>query len=188
MSAAGTGELHFIEGTMNANMYCHILKQSMIPSLQRLGHRAVFQHDNDPKHTSKMTTALVKKLRVKVMDWPSMSPDLNPIERLWGILKQKAEERKVSNIHQLCDVVMEEGKITPVATCDALVNFMPKRVKAMGPHKILTQIWTFSLRGVLTIVASGLDINGCVLSYFEGIANLHCCTSCTLSSLYCSKV
>ncbi len=47
MSAAGTGELQFIEGTMNANMYCEIQKQSMIPSLQRLGRRAVFQHDND---------------------------------------------------------------------------------------------------------------------------------------------
>jgi len=45
---------------MNANMYCDILKQSMIPSLQRLGRRAAFQHDNDPKHTSKMTTALLK--------------------------------------------------------------------------------------------------------------------------------
>ncbi len=46
MSAAGTGELQFIEGTMNANIYCDILKQKMIPSLRRLGHRAVFQHDN----------------------------------------------------------------------------------------------------------------------------------------------
>ncbi len=108
MSAAGTGELQFIEGTMNANMNCDILKQSMIPSLQRLGRRAVFQYDNDPKHTSKTTTALLKKLRVKVMDWPSMSPDLNTIEHLWGILKWKVEERKVSNIHQLRDVVMEE--------------------------------------------------------------------------------
>ncbi len=56
-----------IEGTMNANMYCDILKQSMIPSLRRLGCRAVFQNDNDPKHTSKTTTALLKKLRVKVI-------------------------------------------------------------------------------------------------------------------------
>ena len=44
---------------------CEILKQSMIPSLQKLGRRAVFQHDNDPKHTSKTTTALLKKLRGK---------------------------------------------------------------------------------------------------------------------------
>ncbi len=64
MSAAGTGELQFIKGTMNANMYCDILKQ-------RLGCRAVFQHDNDPKHTSKTTTALLKKQRVKLMDLPS---------------------------------------------------------------------------------------------------------------------
>ena len=76
MRAASTGELQFIEGTMNVNMYCDILMKSMIPSLQRLGRRAVFQHDNVPKHTSKTTTALLKKLRVKVMDWPSMSPDL----------------------------------------------------------------------------------------------------------------
>ncbi len=32
----------------------------------------------------------------------------------------------------------------------------------------LDPIWTFLLRGELTFVASGLDINGCVLSYFEG--------------------
>ncbi len=91
-----------------------------------------------------MTTALLKKLRVKVMDWPSMSPDLNPIEHLWGILKRKVEECKVSNIHQLSDVVMEEWKRTPVATCEALVNSKPKRVKAVlennGGH---TKYWHF---------------------------------------------
>ncbi len=65
------------------------------------------------------------------MDWPNMSLDLNPIEYLWHILKRKVEERKVSNIHQLRDVVMEEWKRTPLATCEALVNFMPKWVEAV---------------------------------------------------------
>ncbi len=65
------------------------------------------------------------------MDWPCMSPDLNPIEYLWGILKMKGKERKVSSIHQLRDVIMEEWKRNPVATCEALVNYMPKRVKAV---------------------------------------------------------
>ncbi len=41
------------------------------------------------------------------------------------------EECKVSNIHQLSDAVMEEWKRTPVATCEALVNSMPKRVNAV---------------------------------------------------------
>ncbi len=36
---------------------------------------------------------------------------------------------------------------------------------------LIVPIRTFSLRGVLTFVASGLDNNGCVLSYFEGTAN-----------------
>ena len=93
-----------------------------IPSLHKLGRRAAFQNDNDLKHSSKTTTVLLKRLRVKVMDWPSMSPDLNPIEHHWGILKRKVEVRKVSNIHQLRDVVMEQWKSIPVATCEALVN------------------------------------------------------------------
>ena len=131
MSAAGVGELDFIERNMNSNMYYEILHQNMIPSLQKLGRRAVFQHDNDPKHTSKTTTALLKRLRVKVMDWPSMSPDLNPIEHFLGILKRKVEVRKVSNICQLRDVAMKEWKSIPVATCEALVNSMPRRVKAV---------------------------------------------------------
>ncbi len=46
-----------------------------------------------------------------------------------------------------------------------------KNIYTLGP------IWTFLLSGVLTFVASGLDINGCVLSYFERTANLHCNTS-----------
>ena len=129
--ATGVGELYFIEGNMNSNMYCEILQQSMIPSLQKLGSRTVFQHDNDSKHTSKTTIALLGRLRVKVMDWPSMSPDLNPIEHLWGILKRKVEVCKVSNICQLCEVVMEELKSIPVATCEGLVNSMLSRVKAV---------------------------------------------------------
>ncbi|KAK3548952.1 hypothetical protein QTP70_021661 [Hemibagrus guttatus] len=144
MSAAGTGELQFIEGTVNANMHCDILKQSTSPSLWRLGHRAVFQHDNDPKHTSKATTALLKKLRVKVMAC---------IEHLWGILKRKVEERKVSNIHQLRDVIMEEWKRIPVATCEALVNSMP-RGRTIIPTAFSTKKLPKHMTGKLQLLSS----------------------------------
>ncbi len=63
---------------------------------------------------------------------------------MWGILKRKVNERNVSNIRQLRDVIIEEWKRTPVATCETLVNSMPKRVKAVlennGGH---TKNWHF---------------------------------------------
>ncbi len=55
-------------------------------------------------------------------------------------------------------------------------------------HQDLQHPHPFFLQGVLTFVASALDINGCVWSYFEGTVNLHCYTSCTLTTLHCSKV
>ncbi|KAG2457390.1 TCB1 transposase, partial [Polypterus senegalus] len=123
MSAAGVGELHFIDGIMNSTMYCSILKEKMLPSL-----RALFQHDNDPKHTSKATAAFLKKNRVKVIEWPSMSPDLNPIEHLWGILKRQVEHHSPSSIQALKEVILEELKKTDVAICRQLVHSMPRRL------------------------------------------------------------
>ncbi len=144
MSAAGTEELQFIEGNMNYNMYCDILKQNMMPSLQKLGRTAVFQQNNDPKHPTKTTTALLMKLKVKVMEWPSMSPDLNPIEHMWGILKRKVEKHHVSNIQQLRDAIMEEWKRMPATNCAALVNSMPRRIKAvLDNNGAPTKYWDF---------------------------------------------
>ncbi len=47
VEVVGGSACQFIEGTVNANMYYDLLKQSMIPSLRRLGRRTVLQHDND---------------------------------------------------------------------------------------------------------------------------------------------
>ncbi len=73
-----------------------------------------------------------------------MSPDLNPIEHMWGILKQKVEKHHVSNIQQLCDVVIEEWKRMLATTCAALVNSMPRRIKAvLDKNGAPTKYWHF---------------------------------------------
>ena len=44
----------------------------------KLGCKWVFQMDNDPKHTSKVVPKWLKDNDVKVLEWPSQNPDLNP--------------------------------------------------------------------------------------------------------------
>ena len=81
-SAKGTGRLHRIEGRMDGAMYREILANNLLPSVRalKMGRGWVFQHDNDPKHTARATKEWLRKKHLKVLEWPSQSPDLNPTE------------------------------------------------------------------------------------------------------------
>ena len=61
MSAKGVGEMTFIDGTMNACGYIKIMANTMTLSLQKLGRRGIFQHDDNPEHTAKTTQEFLKQ-------------------------------------------------------------------------------------------------------------------------------
>jgi len=76
-SSNGTGPLHIIDGKMNAAKYREILENNLLPASNALGMRQgwIFQQDNDPKHTAKITSDWFVQNKIDVLKWPSQSLD-----------------------------------------------------------------------------------------------------------------
>jgi hypothetical protein len=67
---------------MNAEFYVNILCRHLSEIEDLLGDEWHFQQDNDPKYTSRLAKNFLQNNMLEVIDWPSNSPNLNPIENL----------------------------------------------------------------------------------------------------------
>jgi DDE superfamily endonuclease/Transposase len=139
----GVGKLTEVIGKMDRFQYVEILKDSLVESMEKLDldpATSCFQQDNDPKHTSDHAWEWFQEEELTVLEWPSQSPDLNPIEHLWEHLKRQLLKypKPPSGCHELWDRLVEEWNKIPPETCQGLIESMPRRVaavlKANGGH------------------------------------------------------
>ncbi len=103
MSSVGVGPLCFLRSTVNTAVYQEVLEHFMLPAADQLYGDAdfIFQQDLAPAHSAKATSTWFKDHGIPVLNWPENSPDLNPIENLWGIVKRKMRYARPNNAEKL---------------------------------------------------------------------------------------
>ena len=114
---------------MDGKFYTEILERHLPEVRNMFQGNWRLQQDNDPKHTSRVAKEFLKNNVPEVMDWPSNSPDLNPIENLWAIVKRNTELRRPKNLNELDVFLHEEWVKIPNNLLINLVNSMPQRCR-----------------------------------------------------------
>jgi transposase len=95
--------------------------------------QVIFQQDNDPTHTAKLVKEYLQDQSYKVMEWPPQSPDLNPIENMWALLKRRLTEYETAtkSMNELYERVTEAwyDQMKP-EECQKVIESMPRRIRA----------------------------------------------------------
>ena len=147
-SAAGRSGLFFLPKgeKMNAQRYKQVLEDHLVNFMAIRG-CTTFQHNSAPCHTAGVIKKWLADNDIQVLDWPGSSPDLNPIEHLWTIVKKKVCGKNSSSLEDLKKDIRHVWctEVTP-ELCKSLADSMPRRIaKVIANKGYPTKYWFLSL-------------------------------------------
>ncbi|KAG0745619.1 hypothetical protein G6F24_015859 [Rhizopus arrhizus] len=136
----GVGYLSNIKGSINSDFYIGILEDELMKTfdwydLQK--EDIIFQQDNASIHTAKEVSEWLENNNISVLRWPPHSPDLNPIENLWSILKRRLlqYEKQPDGMLELWSRIENVRESITQNECQKLIESMPKCIKAVYSAK-----------------------------------------------------
>lgn len=136
----GTGYGCKLERTLNAQVYRDILREEFTWSMEYLGmdpEEVIYQQDNASAHKAKICLEWFEEQGIELLEWPPNSPDLSPIENLWGELKRRLGEypEPPGGILELWTRVEEVWNGLETDYCQRLIEGMPERMAMVLKRK-----------------------------------------------------
>lgn len=132
----GPGDIVEIEGTLTGEKYCKVLEVGIS---NKFIEKYVLVEDNDKKHKSEVATEYKDIRGIEVLPWPSRSPDLNPVENAWAILKKEYKKlplhMRAKDSDDLARIILDIWNNIPLQKFRKLVDSMPKRLKMLKQHE-----------------------------------------------------
>jgi hypothetical protein len=128
------GDSASARGGVTARVYREVLSRHLPPIL---GAFSIFMHDNAPIHTAHIIRDWLREHGVEVMEWPPYSPDLNPIENIWALLKAEMyrlypELLGMQNNAQTLERLIQ----CAITTWDTFEEDIMNRVLDTMPHRV----------------------------------------------------
>ena len=135
LSSTGFGRIICFKNNMTSAFLCdNIYPNALLSSAHRLFGRSqdwILLEDNDPKHRSRYSVRWKDDHDVETLPWPSLSPDMNPMEHVWALLKIKVADRRPTSAEELTRAIKEEWKDLPQELASNLMNGMSRRINSL---------------------------------------------------------
>lgn len=127
----GTGNLYILppRTMMRKEQYLEVLEQEILPTMDEHGCTELVE-DNATCHKAIVCKKFKLKKKIRAVDWPANSPDLNVIENLWAYLKRQIRQKNCLSRDVLIEAIREAWGSVTLELCQSLASSMPRRIAA----------------------------------------------------------
>ena len=127
VSYYGKSPLYFFERSINAPEYLKVLRRCLVPAAQKLfGRRAwVLVHDRATSHTAKSVGLWVKQKKLRLCLLPAKAPDVNIIEKVWAVMKEKVSQADPHSVKALKAAMRKAWREIPLEMLQHLAQRVP---------------------------------------------------------------
>ncbi|CAF1405644.1 unnamed protein product [Adineta ricciae] len=109
MSGGARGPIVVYTGRLNGPAYVKVIEEALPMFIENTfdasNNNWAYMHDNAPAHRSKYTADWFENNHINILEWPSNSPDMNPIENVWDYMDKELRKLKPTNVAQLQEML-----------------------------------------------------------------------------------